>query len=132
MVLIVESDLAYAERLRIALQRQGIPVHTVTDGLEALRWLRTTSPHLILVDQSAFWIDAFHLCRLTKFHKRQGKIPVLIMSRVVDDEHRRLASEVKADGYIEKKRDAEAVVQEVTRILASSSGSSSKETGNIP
>lgn len=128
MVLIVESELVYAERLRIALQKQGIPVHTVTDGLEALRWLRTTTPQLILADQSAFWIDAFHLCRLTKFHKRQGKIPILIMSAVVDDEHRRLAEEVKADGYIEKKRDAETVVQAVIRILSSNAGSSQKET----
>jgi len=118
VILIVESDFSYVQRLRDAIRRQrGVEVHLASDGLEALRWLRDSSPELILVDQAASWIDGFRLCRLIKFHKGKQQIPVLLMTMVADEDHRRLAEAVKADGYLEKKGDLGPLLQRVKQIL---------------
>ncbi len=126
MVLIVESDFAYAEKLRWALQRLSIPVHTVTDGLEALRWLRASAPQVILAEQSASWVDAFHLCRLTKFHKRYAHMRFMILALEPDEEHRRLADAVNADAYLGKTGEIDAVIQTVKKLLAASSAASTQ------
>jgi len=110
-VLLVESDPKRAKMLREALQPSGCQVHTVPDGLEALRWLRTSMPQLILVEQNASWVDGFRICRLVKFHKKRQHIPVVLMTRVASDEGRRLAETVKADAYVEDKAGIEAVVR---------------------
>lgn len=89
----------------------------MADGLEALRWLRTNRPALILADQGSAWIDGFRICRLVKFHKKMQQIPVLIMTTTPDEEHRKLAEAVRADGYIEKGRNPQAVAQAVKRLL---------------
>ncbi|MBI3333429.1 MAG: response regulator [Candidatus Omnitrophica bacterium] len=118
MILIVEGDLSYGQRLRDSIHQLGEEVHLVLDGLEALRWLRNFLPKLIVVDQTAPWIDGFRLCRLIKFHKRQQQVPVLLMGMVTDEEHRRLANAVKADGYVEKQEDLGPVMQWVRGWLA--------------
>lgn len=106
-----------AQRLLAAIRELGVPARTVADGLEALRWLRTNRPALILADQSAPWIDGFRICRLVKFHKKMQQIPVLIMTTAADEEHRRLAELVRADGYVVKELNPQAVVQAVRGLV---------------
>jgi CheY-like chemotaxis protein len=115
-VLIVESDFNLARRLRESIERLGVQALTVGDGLEALRWLRGSRPQLILADQAAPWVDGFRICRLTKFHKKTQEIPVFILTAVKDEDHLRLARQVRADGYLEKK-DLQPVIQKVRQIL---------------
>lgn len=89
--------------------------------MEALRWLRTAQPPLILVDQAAAWVDGFRLCRLVKFHRRMRQIPVLIMTAVPDEDHRRLAEAVGADAYVEKQENLQAVLEAVRQHLPAES-----------
>ncbi len=118
MILIVESDLGLAERLRRSLQDAGHEAHAVADGLEALRWLRGATPELILMDQSAPWMDGFRVCRLIKFHRKRQQIPVFLMTLVADQEHHELARMVGSDGYIEIKNPQD-VAHQVHQFLSS-------------
>lgn len=118
-VLLVESDLKVAKKLKEALEPLGCQVQTVESGLEALRWLRASIPQLVLVEQSASWVDGFRICRLVKFSKRQQHVPVVLMTPRASEENRRLAQEVKADGYVEKGAAGQAVVQLAKRLIAS-------------
>lgn len=117
MVLIVESDLTLNERLKTAIRGLGQEVVSVTDGLEALKRLRDASPDLLLVDQSAAWIDGFRVCRLVKFHAKRRRIPVFIVTMTADDESRRLAQSVGADAYLDVK-DLPSLVQQAQQALA--------------
>ncbi len=117
MILIVESDLSFSRRLRESIEPLGVPVQVVADGLEAMRFLRKSHPRLILVDQSAPWVDGFRVCRLTKFQKKTQDIPVMILTAVLDQDHVRLAQEVRADGYLEKK-DFQTVIRQVRELCS--------------
>lgn len=118
MVLIVEGDKRYAQRLADQLQELGHPAHIAANGLEAMRWLRSNMPSLVLVDQSASWVDGFRVCRLIKFHRKLSPVPVVILATVMDEEHRQLADAVKADGFIEKKKEPLLVVQWIKQFLS--------------
>ena len=118
MVLIVEGDKRYAQNLADQIKDLGHPSQVVPNGLEGMKWLRSSQADLILVDQSASWVDGFRFCRLVKFHRKYQQIPVVILATVLDEEHRRLADTVKADGYVEKRKDPMLVIQWIKQFLS--------------
>jgi DNA-binding response OmpR family regulator len=77
-VLVVEDETRLAELLRQGLQEEGFAVDLAASGEDALDWLATTTPDLILLDLMLPGISGFDLCRLLR--ARGNPTPILALT----------------------------------------------------
>jgi CheY-like chemotaxis protein len=131
IILLVEDDSGYAFVLRRLLKINGFtdPVIWTKDGSEAMDWLRCTGnyhdrdgslfPAFVLSDVKMPGVNGYELLRLIRADKLTAKLPVIIMSSVMNDSVIQKCFENGANGCMEKSADGCWVAQELRRILGS-------------
>ena len=107
-VLVVDDDDLGRELLAHALQNEGYSVQTATDGLDALRVLRSESSHveLILLDVLMPEMDGFEVLQYLKSDPKLARIPVVMISALDDTASVVRCLELGADDYLPKGSDA--------------------------
>jgi diguanylate cyclase (GGDEF)-like protein len=68
-----------------ALKKQGMVVHPCLDGTEGIALVYQSEPDLVVVDLHAGSLNGFQVCRLLKSDKQTRAIPVILMSRTMDE-----------------------------------------------
>jgi diguanylate cyclase (GGDEF)-like protein len=68
-----------------ALKKQGMVVHPCLDGTEGISLVYQTEPDLVVVDLNAGSLNGFQVCRLLKNDKQMRAIPVILISRTLDE-----------------------------------------------
>jgi len=82
-VLVVEDDAGVAALLVDVLRQEGYLAVSVSDGVAALRFLKTSErPCLILLDLLMPAMDGFEFRRLQRSDPVLGSIPVAVISAV--------------------------------------------------
>jgi len=110
-VLVVEDESTIAKTVRLALEAEGFGVSIAEDGLEALKAVRKDPPDLILLDVMLPKFDGFKVCRLVKFDKNTGHIPVILSSARNSDADLERGRKAGADEYIVKPFDLDHLIQ---------------------
>ena len=77
-ILLVDNDLAFAEKVSSFLKARGIGVIIKNNAEEAKKILNTTAFDLVVTDYSVPGISGFELCREIK-KSTNGSVPVLIV-----------------------------------------------------
>ena len=72
---------------------------------------------LILLDLMLPKLSGFEVCKMLKTDNATWRIPVVIMSTLVDDESRLRAQEAGADYFIPKPYDLPATIAEIKKHL---------------
>ncbi|NJP05061.1 MAG: hybrid sensor histidine kinase/response regulator [Chloroflexaceae bacterium] len=103
-VLIAEDSFTTRELLRSILQSAGYHVTAATDGSDALDKLRVQSYDLMVTDVEMPRVDGFELTSRVRQELRLDELPVIIMTSLASDEHRRRGLEVGAQAYIVKSQ----------------------------
>ncbi|TFL13506.1 response regulator [Pusillimonas caeni] len=98
-VLVVEDERKLADYLRRALTEHGYVVDVAGDGREGLYFARETPYDLILLDVMLPGMDGFQLLRELR---KQGRVPVLMLSARDRVEDRVRGLEDGADDYLPK------------------------------
>ncbi len=100
-VLIVEDDEEIRSRVADVLEFEGFVVHTTTNGLDALRWLRGgVFPDIILLDMMMPVMDGWQFIRELRKNHPQNAMPVVIFSAYGNP--RAMAEELDVAGYLRK------------------------------
>jgi CheY-like chemotaxis protein len=82
-VLIVEDDADLREMMVLLLKTQGVRVHTVANGREALDYLqRGHCPSLILLDLMMPVMNGWEFLREQQRHPFFAGVPVIVLSAV--------------------------------------------------
>lgn len=68
-----------------ALEQQGMNVHPCLDGTEGISLVYQTEPDLVVVDLHAASLNGFQVCRLLKNDKQTRAIPVILISRTMNE-----------------------------------------------
>ncbi len=79
-VLLVDDEPAITELLAMRLRQRGYRVHCVTNGAEALDWLRDHHADLVVSDLHMPLVGGMDLCRALASDSRTAQIPVLLMT----------------------------------------------------
>ncbi len=98
-ILIVEDEPTLSETLAYNLQKQGYEVETASDGWEAIRKSRDTSPDLIILDIMLPGIDGLEVCKIIR---RESNVPILMLTARADEVDKIVGLEVGADDYMTK------------------------------
>jgi len=113
-VLIVEDDSNLAAFMRENLLYEGFDVNVAGDGTSALARARTFMPDLIVLDIMLPDTSGFELCAALR---RNGRVPVLIVSARSHKTDKLRGLNLGADDYITKPFDLDEFVARVHAVL---------------
>ncbi|HZZ79552.1 MAG TPA: response regulator [Gemmataceae bacterium] len=98
-ILVVDDSPTTRTILRNVLSLAGYSVKTASDGIDALERLRVEPVDLVISDVEMPRMDGFELTRRIKAKLR---LPVILVTGLEKEEHRRKGLEAGADAYVVK------------------------------
>ena len=114
-ILIVEDEEKIASLLRDYLEKiGGYQTHWVGRGDEALRAFEETSPDLVLLDLMLPGMNGLDVCKAIR---AKSRVPVIMVTALVEEIDRLLGLELGADDYICKPFSPREVVARVKAVL---------------
>ena len=79
-ILLVDDEEQIRKLLEASLQRRGYDVAVASDGIEALRQIRTKMPDLIVTDVNMPNMNGFELTRRLRADHRTARVPIVMLS----------------------------------------------------
>lgn len=79
-ILIVDDDAEVRNLLQIFLAEKGLKVHALSDGWEALGYIKTRIPDLILLDVMMPNLDGYGFLKELRKEPRWRGIPVVVLT----------------------------------------------------
>ena len=112
-LLVVDDDAEHREALDDLLSREGFHVTGCSNGREALDWLRTERPALILLDLEMPVMDGVQFRAAQKGDPALSRIPVIALSADV-------TKVIDADAHLRKPVDPEMLIATIGDLLVAS------------
>ncbi len=120
-ILVVEDSRTQALFLQKILEDQGYMVWVTMNGEEALEYLKTNDPTLVLSDVVMPGINGYELCRRIKQDERLSSIPVVLLTYLSDPEDILKGLECGANNFIVKPYDEKSLVSRIRYVLVNDS-----------
>jgi len=117
-ILVVDDSLSVRKVTERLLTEAGLEVEAVSSGEEALDWLSTKRPDLVIADVIMPDKSGFDVCAFVKSNAALADTPVILVSGFVDEELTRQAEACRADGVIKKPFQAAALRERVLHLLS--------------
>jgi len=117
IILYVEDNPDNRHLVRRVLGADNYIVDEAKNAADALEYLRTKTPNLILMDISMPDIDGYTLTGKIKAMPEFANIPIIAMTANVMRGDRERSLEAGCDGYIQKPIDIDTLTQQVERFI---------------
>ena len=112
-VLVVEDDPEINELVGAYVEIAGFHYIKAADGAAALRQAREHHPACIVLDVMLPDLDGFEICRRLKANRDTADIPVVMLTALDREEHRRQGAECGADTYLTKPFDPDRLMDTI-------------------
>ena len=99
------------------LEEEGHQVVTVENGDEAVAYLNSHRPDLVLADTEMPGASGYELCGFVRSQPAFGNVKVVLLHPPLERFNERLAAEVGTDGMLQKPLDAAALLDTVSSLL---------------
>ena len=113
-ILIVEDEPKLATLLADYMKASGFEVFTLSDGTQVEVWVRENKPNLIILDIMLPGRDGMEICKNIRIFSR---VPIIMVTALVEEIDRLLGLELGADDYICKPFSPREVVARVKAVL---------------
>ncbi|WP_417587310.1 response regulator transcription factor [Pararhodobacter oceanensis] len=117
-ILIAEDEPAILDPLRFILEHAGWCVESVTDGEAVLTSIRRARPRLLLLDIMLPRLSGLEVLRILRDDPQLADISVLVLTARGQKQDRKMALDLRADGFITKPFDNDELLEEVSRLLS--------------
>ena len=101
-VYFIDDSATMREVIKMAFRKENIQIIACPDAASALAQFEQAAPDAVITDVIMPDKDGYEVCQFIRKHERFAKIPVILMSGVVDRSVAERATEVKADELIRK------------------------------
>src|SRR3984885_5494778 len=116
-VYFIDDSATMREVIKIAFRRESINVITCADAASALAQFEQNPPDAVITDVIMPDQDGYAVCTQIKQHQQFGKIPVVLMSGVVNKTVADKAVSVQADELIRKPFQPQELIGRVKALL---------------
>ncbi|MGH8928460.1 MAG: response regulator transcription factor, partial [Acidimicrobiia bacterium] len=113
-ILLVDDEARVREVVGSYLQREGYRVESAADGASARRHLAEFKPDLVLLDLMLPAISGLEILREIR---RQGDLPVIVLTARADETDRVAGLELGADDYVVKPFSPRELVARVRSVM---------------
>lgn len=121
-ILIAEDEPSILESLDFILRRAGWSISSVTDGDAVLDAIRLLRPRLVVLDVMLPKRSGFDVLKQIRANVELRSMPVLILTAKGQQQDRRTAEELGADGFVTKPYANAEVVGAVRLLLGENGG----------
>jgi CheY-like chemotaxis protein len=116
-VYFIDDSATMREVIKIAFRRENINVVACHDAAAALAEIESTRPDIVITDVIMPDKDGYDVCEYIKSHAELSKIPVVLMSGVVNRAVAERAFAVKADELLRKPFQPQDLITRVKHLL---------------
>lgn len=116
-VLIAEDEPGILESLDFILNRAGWSIGSVTDGDAVFDAIRKLRPRIVVLDVMLPKRSGFEVLKQIKSETATRDLPVLILTAKGQQQDKRIAEELGADGFVTKPYANAEVVDAVRSLL---------------
>lgn len=102
IIMVVDDSQTVRRVMQRLLTRESYEVVLATDGVDALRQLRETTPDLILLDIEMPRMDGFDFTRHIRDIESNTRIPIVMITSRTAAKHRERAMELGVNAYLGK------------------------------
>jgi len=117
-ILVADDSLSVRKVAERLLKEAGLDVALAANGEEAMTWMSTQQPDLVIADVIMPDKSGFEVCAYVRSQVNLAHTPVLLVSGFVDDEVTRQAEACRADGVIKKPFQGASLRERVLELLA--------------
>ncbi len=119
-ILIVDDEV----NMRILLQEtleefedKGVKLLLAENGKDAIKFIRTEKPELVILDVMMPGIDGFEVCNTIKNELGMKDVYVLMLSADGQEFNKKKSKDVGTDGFMTKPFDPDEIAEKVAQIL---------------
>jgi DNA-binding NtrC family response regulator len=123
-VLLVDDDPAIRKLMGIMLEKEGLHCTRAENSEVALRCLKNSLFHLLIIDKNLPGLDGLQLARIV--HMISPDLPILMITGYASEESAREAAALGIGEYIRKPIDIDVARQVVSSLLPQGSPSASR------
>jgi CheY-like chemotaxis protein len=116
-VYFIDDSATMREVIKIAFRRENIHVITCADAASALAQFGESAPDAIITDVIMPDKDGYEVCQFVRHHETLGKVPVILMSGIVNQSVAEKAMAVKADELIRKPFQPQDLIARVKGLI---------------
>jgi len=131
-VYFIDDSATMREVIKIAFRRESINVITCSDAASALAQFQQNPPDAVITDVIMPDQDGYSVCTQIKQHPQFGKIPVVLMSGVVNKTVADKAVSVQADELIRKPFQPQELIGRVKALLNPKSATPAPNAADRP
>jgi two-component system alkaline phosphatase synthesis response regulator PhoP len=113
-ILVVEDESRIARIVRDYLERAGYSAAVVGNGVDALTFVRTRRPDLIVLDLG---LPEMGGLEFTKAVRKQSSVPIVMLTARVEERDKLVGLELGADDYITKPFSPKELVARVRAVF---------------
>ena len=117
-ILVADDSLSVRKVAERMLTEAGLEVALAANGEEAMLWMSTNQPDLVIADVIMPDKSGFEVCAYVRAQAHLANTPVLLISGFVDDEVTRQAEVCRADGVVKKPFQGAALREQVLSLLS--------------
>ncbi len=119
-ILIVEDSPTQAARIKYLLESHNYTTEVTENGSQALTWLASHKPSIVISDILMPGINGFELCEKIKSDKSTADIPIILLTSLSDTEEVVKGLIAGADSFLSKPYDSKHLLSNIKRILEES------------
>ncbi len=116
-ILVAEDEPSILESLDFILRRAGWTIASVTDGDAVLEGVRRLRPRMLVLDVMLPRRSGFDVLKQLRADVDTRALPVLILTAKGQQQDRRIAEELGADGFVTKPYANAEVVGAVRKLM---------------
>jgi CheY-like chemotaxis protein len=132
-VLVVDDSLSVRKVVEKALAGRKMEVLSAASGAEAIERIERDRPDIVVCDVILPDKDGYQVCQFVRAHPMIAKMPVLLISGVVNSTVLARAAEVQSNDVMFKPFAAEQLVRKIDALLASApNGAASAPAASAP
>lgn len=113
-ILLVEDNMEIAGLTKLFLEKAGYTIDHIANGDDAIDYLTANKVKMLLLDLMLPGADGFAICRSAR---KQGNVPVMIISARSEKEDKMTAYRIGADDYIEKPFDMDLLLVKIQALM---------------
>ena len=106
-----------ARMLAVALRQEGFQAHRVRDGVEALNYILSAKPDVVLLDRRLPRLSGDEVCQMVRKAESVRHTPIVFISGLVAVADRLEAFQLGADDYVTKPFALDEVLARVEAVL---------------
>ena len=118
-LLLADDSVTIQKVVGISFANEDVVLLTVDNGDDAVARAREARPDLVLADVMMPGKDGYEVCETLKADPELRHVPVLLLSGTFEPFDEERARRAGADGHITKPFEAQALVDQVNALLAS-------------